>query len=447
MSTPASNGWATPTRLIVVSFAAVIAAGTVLLMLPIATSAGVSAGFVAAFFTATSAVCVTGLAVVNTASYWSAFGHVVILTLIQIGGLGFMTFATAHMMVTGRRIGLKQRLIIQEQTGQWSLSGLVVLLKGLLAATFLLEALGAVVLAVQIGRARSLPPLQAAFQGVFHAVSAFCNAGFDILGNSLVDFADNTALIMTVSFLIILGGIGFHVLADIYSHKGKWSELSLHSRMVLKATAWLLLAGTLVFSALEWDNPVTMGPLTIKGKILASWFQSVTPRTAGFNSIAIEGLVPASAFITILLMFIGASPGGTGGGVKTTTFAIAAKYVACAVTGKEDIVFERRRLPQETVFKAIAIVLVAVSLVAVVTLILTVTEDAPFLDLLFEATTAFGTVGLSRALSPALSTAGRLVISATMFVGRVGPLSLLIALSGPRPASKIRFPEERIAVG
>lgn len=447
MSTPAVKGWATPTRLIVVSFAAVIAVGTVLLMLPVSTSAGISADFVTAFFTATSAVCVTGLVVVNTASYWSTFGKVVIMALIQIGGLGLMTFATAQLLVMGRRIGLKQRLIIQEQTGQWSLSGLVALLKRLLGATFLFEGLGAVILAVAIGRARSLPPLEAAFQGVFHAVSAFCNAGFDILGNNLMDFAGNATVIITVSLLIILGGIGFLVLADIYSHRGKWSELSLHSRMALKATAWLLITGTLVFAALEWNNPATMGHLSTKGKLLSSWFQSVTPRTAGFNSIAIEGLVPASAFVSVLLMFIGASPGGTGGGVKTTTLLVVAKFVACAVTGREDIVFERRRLPQDTVLRALAIVLVAVSLVVVVVLVLTVTEDAPFLDLLFETVSAFGTVGLSRALTPRLSTLGKLIIAATMFAGRVGPLSLLISLSGTKSGGKIRYPEEKIAVG
>lgn len=444
---PVSKGWATPTRLIVVSFAAVILTGTVVLMLPVSTVDGVSPRLIDAFFTSTSAVCVTGLVVVNTASYWSVFGQAVIVLLIQVGGLGLMTFATAQLLVTGRRIGLKQRLIIQEQTGQWSLSGLVILLRRLLVATFVFEAAGAVILGAEIGRARNLPFLQAAFHGVFHSVSAFCNAGFDILGNSLVGFTGNVPVTLTVSFLIIFGGIGFHVIVDLYNHKAKWSELNLHSRIALKATACLLIFGTLAFGIFEWGNPGTLGDLSLKDKILAAWFQSVTPRTAGFNSIAIERLLPASAFLTVLLMFIGASPGGTGGGVKTTTFAIAARFVTSTINGREDVVFERRRLPMDTVIRAIAIVLISMSLVLVSVLALTVTEDASFMDILFEAVSAFGTVGLSRGITPSLTVLGKLVIIGTMFAGRVGPLSLLIALTAPRSGGNIRYPEEKVTVG
>lgn len=447
MSSPAPRAWATPTRLIVMSFAVVILLGTVLLMLPVSTASGVSPSLINALFTATSAVCVTGLVVVNTASYWSVFGQTVIMVLIQVGGLGLMTFATAQLLVTGRRIGLKQRLIIQEQTGQWSLSGLVVLLKRLLAATFLFEAVGAVVLGIQLGRARNLPPLQAAFQGLFHSVSAFCNAGFDILGSSLMDFTDNATVVMTVSLLIIFGGIGFHVIADLYTHKAKWQELNLHSRIAIKTTALLLFTGTLTFAALEWTNPGTMGELSTKGRILASWFQSVTPRTAGFNSIAQENLLPTSALLTIMLMFIGASPGGTGGGIKTTTFAIAAGFVISTVRGRSDVVFEHRRLQLETVFRALAIVLISLSLVMAATLALTFTEKASFLDTLFEVASAFGTVGLSRGITPALTTPGKVIIMSMMFAGRVGPLSLLIALTAPRNGGGIRYPEEKVTVG
>ena len=442
-----SKNWATPTRLIVSSFAAVSLVGTVLLMLPVSTSAGVSPGLIDALFTSTSAVCVTGLVVVNTAHYWSTFGQAVILILIQIGGLGLMTFATAQFLVTGRRIGLRQRLIIQEQTGQWSLSGLGVLLRRIFATTLLFELLGAIILALQFGKARGLTPLRAAFYGFFHSVSAFCNAGFDILGNNLMDFNNNALVLLTVSLLVIVGGIGFHVIVDLYTHRAKWKDLTLHSRVALKMTAALLTLGTFAFLAIEGNNPGTMGSMDIRGRLLASWFQAVTSRTAGFNSIAVQNLLTASTFITMILMFIGASPGGTGGGIKTTTFAIAARFAVAAVRGEDDVVFERRRMPQDLVIKAITIILVSTALVMVSTLILTLTENAAFQDILFEVVSAFGTVGLSRAMTPEMTSIGKLVIAGTMFAGRVGPLSLLIALSSPKGSGKYRYPEEKVAVG
>lgn len=439
--------WATPTRLVVLSFASVILAGTVLLMLPVSTSAGVAPKLIDAAFTATSAVCVTGLTVVNTASFWSIFGKVVTLALIQVGGLGLMTFATLHALFTGRRIGLRERLVIQEQTGQSRFAGLIVLMRRIIFATLLFELTGAAILGAVIGTTRRLPFMQAAFQGLFHAVSAFCNAGFDILGDSLVGYQSNATVILTVSGLVIFGGIGFHVLADLYVNRGRWTGLSLHSRLAIRVTAALLIAGTLAVLALERGNPGTIGGMGLKGKLLSAWFQSVTPRTAGFKSILQANLLPPTAFIVIILMFIGASPGGTGGGVKTTTFAVATKFVVSAIRSDENVNFEKRRVPPDVVTKAVAIVFISLGVVSAATLILCATEKATFLQSLFEVVSAFGTVGLSRGLTPSLTVAGKIVLMATMFAGRVGPLSLAIAVSRKRGNGAVRYPEERVTVG
>jgi trk system potassium uptake protein TrkH len=416
-------------------------------MLPVAASGGTEAGFVDALFTATSAVCVTGLVVHNTAAYWSVFGQVVILLLIQAGGLGIMTFATAHALVTGRRVTLKERVMIQEQMGYWSLSGLVALMKKVILFTLIFEAVGALVLGVAFSRSMDLGFGQAVFYGIFHSISAFCNAGFDITGSSLVECAGNEWIIIPVSLLIILGGVGFYVITDVYSNKGNWGKLSLHAKIAIKMTATLLLVGTVCVYVLEKDNPATIGYMSMGDKVLSSWFQSVTPRTAGFSSVAIEGLRIPTAFITILLMFVGASPGGTGGGVKTTTFYSTLKFVGSSVRGEEDVNISKRRLPRTAVQRALVIVLLSIGLVISSTLVLTVTEDAQFLDILFEVVSAFGTVGLSRGLTPFLSDIGKIVLTITMFAGRVGPLSFIIAIYKNSQRSNIRYPEERVSVG
>ncbi len=438
---------ATPARLLAISFLLLILIGTILLMFPWSTSAGTSPGLIDALFTATSAVCVTGLVVFNTASYWSIWGKIVILILIQAGGLGLMTFATAHALITGRRITLKERLIIQQQTGHWSLSGLVLLMKRVILTTLAFELMGAFVLAVAFARTMKLRLPGALFYGLFHSVSAFCNAGFDILGANLVPYAGNPWVIMTVSLLIIFGGLGFYVIIDLYVQKGRWRSLSLHSRIAIKMTVLLLIVGTVVVFAFEYRNPGTMGSMSNKDRILSSWFMSATSRTAGFNSVPTESLRACTSFAVIALMFIGASPGGTGGGVKTTTFYTVTKFVSSLVTGKQDVIAGKRRLPQDLVLKALSIVLISTGLVGASTLILTVTENRPFLDIVFEVTSAFGTVGLSRGLTPSLSGAGKCVLIATMFAGRVGPLSLAGLLSRQRTQAGIRYPEEKVLVG
>lgn len=425
----------------------VIAAGTLLLMCPWSTVAHVSPPFIDALFTATSAVCVTGLITVNTATYWSTAGKIVIMCLIEIGGLGIMTFATAQALVTGRRIGLKERMIIQEQTGQWSLAGLVNLMRSVIKTALAFELGGAIILTLAFGSNLGLSPMKAVFYGVFHSISAFCNAGFDIIGNSLVDFVGNVPVVLTVSTLIIAGGIGFHVIADVAHSRGKWNQLSLHSRIALRVTCYLLMLGSLALLVLEVHNPGTLGSLSPGERLLAAWFQSVTARTAGFNTVPQEKLLLPAVLVTIGLMFIGASPGGTGGGVKTTTFYTAIRFAISVVRQESDVTVEKRRLPQSVVTKAICIVLLSLSLVFAATFVLSVTEEAPFTDILFEVVSAFGTVGLSRGITPSLSVVGKVTIILTMFAGRVGPLSLVIALSNSAKGADIRYPEEKVTVG
>jgi len=439
--------WGNPTRLIILSFAVVIGIGTVLLMLPVSSASGIPPRLIDAVFTATSAVCVTGLVVVNTASHWSTFGKSVILALLQTGGLGLMVFATMHALVTGRRIGLRERILLQEQTGQSRLAGLVSLSKRIIIATMVFELIGAIVLGAAIGKARNLPFAESMFQGLFHSVSAFCNAGFDILGDSLVGFQSSTAVVLTVSFLVIFGGLGFHVIVDLYVNRLRWKALSLHSKLVIKMTAGLLAVAAVAFLAMEWDNPGTLGPQGLKTKLLSSWFQSVTPRTAGFNTIVEQNLRAPAALLTMVLMFIGASPGGTGGGVKTTTFAVAATMVRTSVGGAHDVEIAKRRLPTDVVWKALTIILISLTLVLVSTILVSGFEQAPFMDVMFEVMSAFGTVGLSRGITASLSSASKVVIMCTMFAGRVGPLSLAIALSRQKGNGKARYPEERVTVG
>ncbi len=437
----------TPVRLLVVGFASVILIGAVVLMLPVSSVRGTFTSPVDALFTATSAVCVTGLIVVNTASHWSTFGKAVILLLIQAGGLGIMTIATGHALVTGRRVGLWERMAIQEQTGFWTLQGLVLLVKRIILTTALFESAGALILTLVFHFSGGLSLGESIWFGVFHSVSAFCNAGFDITGRSFVDFVDNATLVLTVTSLIIAGGIGFHVLVDLYETRGRFREMKLHSKIAIKTTLWLLLAGTALALLLEHGNPGTMGNLDAKGKILASWFLSVTPRTAGFNTVPTEALRSATAFLVILLMFVGASPGGTGGGIKTSTFAILVRSVTGFVKREPDVTFGVRRVPESTVVKAVVIFAVALGLIVTSTLVLCITEEAEFLDVLFEVVSAFGTVGLSRGITGSLTAVGKITLILTMFAGRLGPLTLAMALSTPRPSPDIRYPEEKVSVG
>ncbi|MHA6534670.1 TrkH family potassium uptake protein [Paenibacillus sp. BAC0078] len=435
-----------PPQILVLGFAAVILTGTLLLMLPVSSASGHSLRFIDALFTATSATCVTGLVVVDTGTYFSTFGQVVIILLIQVGGLGFMTMATLFALVFKRKISLRDRLILQEAMNQGSMEGIVRLIRKVLIYSLVIEAASAAVLAIRW--AFDMPFGRALYFGIFHAVSMFNNAGFDIFGEyrSLTGYASDPVVNIVVMFLIVSGGIGFVVLSDLVEYR-RTRRLSLHSKVVLSMTAALILLGALVIFIFEFSNSRTLSPLSFGGKAWAAFFQSVSPRTAGANTVDIAGLRQATQFFIVILMFIGASPGSTGGGIKTTTFTLMVGAVISMLRGREDIVLFRYRLAQERVFKALTITLLALLLVVSVSMILSTTEDRPFLMILFETTSAFATVGLSMGLTPELTPVGKILICLTMFAGRLGLLTLAYAI-GPKKGKQLyRFPEGKMIIG
>lgn len=433
-----------PPRVLALGFASLILIGTLLLNLPMATSNNESIGLINALFTAASAVCVTGLVVFNTAEIFSTFGQVIIIILIQIGGLGFMTMATFGALIVRRKISLKERLVIKEQLNLGSLTGLVKLTKYVIIVTFVIEGIGALLLAIRF------VPLYGVGEGlwysIFHAISAYCNAGFDILGNSVVPYANDIIINLTLSSLIILGGLGFTVYLDISKNR-KFEKLQLHTKLVIWLTTILILVGMVIFLLIEYNNPNTIGNLNFTQKILPAFFQSVVTRTAGFNSLDMSMIKDTSAFLFIILMFIGGSPGSTAGGIKTTTFGAIALTTLSIIKGDKDVVAFKKRIPDSVINRSLAIVTVAIALIIIVSFVLTVTEDAAFLEVLFETTSAFATVGLTRGITSGLSDIGKIIITLTMYAGRVGPLTMAFAFAQKSKHSKLRYADGNIIVG
>jgi len=435
-----------PTQVLALGFAGIIFIGTLILNLPIATVSRQSPGFINALFTATSAVCVTGLVVVDTGTYWSTLGQVVILILIQVGGLGIMTMATMVFLLLGKRITLRERLVIQEALNQFSIAGVVRLVRYILFLTFIVETSGALLLSFRFipkyGMIRGL------YYSIFHSISAFNNAGFDLIGGfkSFTPFKQDIWVNLVIMGLIILGGLGFTVIIDLIHHRNL-NRISLHSKLVLLLTFSLLILGFSTIFFLEFNNPDTLKPLPLIGKITASMFHSVTPRTAGFNTLPTEKLNTATQFFTMLFMFIGGSPGSTAGGIKTTTFGAIIITVWSIIRGRSDAVIFKKTIPSFIIYKSLSIIIIALVLISVITMILTITEKADFMSVIFEVFSAFGTVGLSLGLTPELSPAGKILIILTMFSGRVGPLTLALAFSVRRKKVTIKYPEEKILVG
>lgn len=453
-----------PVQIIVMGFFAIILLGTFLLTLPIATNSGEPTKVVDALFTASSAVCVTGLVVVNTLEHWNVFGQLVILMLIQIGGLGFMSIVTMILVLAGKKITLKERILIQESLNQQSLSGMVMLVRRVVMGTLILEGIGAIILAVRFsfdfGMSRGI------YMGFFHSISAFCNAGFDVIGSSsLTPYVGDFTINIVLMSLIVVGGLGFTVWVDVLnafkrrkntgiSYRNMIRRLSLHTKVVLTITPLLIFGGGLLILLFEYANPETIGPLTNHEKVLGSLMQSVTARTAGFNSISQSGMTYASKFLTILLMFIGGSPSGTAGGVKTATMGVLVIAVISVIKGNKTTSFYERNIPFEILQKALAIFFLSLGVLIMVTMLLSFTERGSafhyeFMDLLFETTSALATTGVSTGITPHLSTAGKIIISATMFMGRVGPISIAVALTKKQGKiqSDIGFPDGRIIVG
>lgn len=427
-------------------FSGIILLGTLLLMMPMANHTGKALAFIDAFFTATSATSVTGLVVRDTGTFFTGFGQVVIMILMQMGGLGFMTMATLFALVFKRRISLKDRLILQEAMNQGSMEGIVRLIRKVLYYSLIIEVSAAILLALRFSF--DMPVMKALYFGIFHAISMFNNAGFDLFGqnHSLMDYVGDPIVNIVVMFLIVSGGIGFIVLSDIISYR-KNRKMSLHSKVVLSMTAALLLGGFIIIFIFEFSNKATLGSLSWGEKLFSAFFQAVSPRTAGANTLDIGSMRQATQFFIIILMFIGASPGSTGGGIKTTTFTILAGAVIAMIRRKNDVILFRYRLAQERIFKAVTITMLSLFWVIAVAMILSVTEIAPFLSILFETMSAFGTVGLSMGLTEQLTVVGKILICLTMFVGRIGLLTLAYAIGNKKERELFRYPEGKIIIG
>jgi trk system potassium uptake protein len=436
-----------PVQILVVGFAIVILIGACVLTLPISSSEGVSTPFIDALFTATTSVCVTGLVTVDTGTHWSYFGKTTILMLIQIGGLGFMTFATLISLIMRKKITLQERLVMAEAMNTFSLQGLVKLVRYILFFTFSVEGIGALLLSLvfipEFGIGKGI------YYSIFHSVSAFCNAGIDLIGNfrSITPYAENPIIILTIGALIVTGGLGFIVWHEIFDYRKK-RKLSLHSKLVLTVTAVLIVGGAILMFIFEVNNSATMQPMSAKGKFLSSLFAAITPRTAGYNSISTADMTPAGRFLTIILMFIGGSPGSTAGGIKTTTAGLLVMTVISVIRGREDTEIYERRISKDTIFKGLTISVIGITLVIVVSMILSITEVGASLEyIIYEVTSAFGTVGLTLGLTTKLTTIGKAVIAFTMFCGRVGPLTIILALGKNHSNNTIRYPEDKILVG
>lgn len=425
------------------SFFAVITCGSLLLFLPWASRSG-HTSYIDCLFVATSATCVTGLVPVDTATNWTLFGHIVILLLIQIGGLGVMAFAVFYALLAGQKIQLRQRLVMQHAINVADVGGVVRVFKYLLTFTFAVEGTGALILAVRwvkdFGWGKAL------WYGVFHSVSAFNNAGIDLMGGfrSLTAYTSDPTVSLVISTLIILGGLGFVVNYEIYNYHRE-RKFSLHSKVVLITTGLLIVTGTLLLLVGEYNHALKDMPLGTK--ILSSYFQSVTPRTAGFNTIDLTTLRLSSVLVIIILMFIGASPGSTGGGIKTSTFAILWLVIYSQLRGKKDTEVFERRIDNQDVLQALTVFLLFSLTLVVMTYLVSLTFQGDLVKIIFEVASALGTVGLTLGITPQLTTLAKVFLIITMFLGRVGPLTLGFALAFKEKQPEIRYAKGKIMIG
>ncbi|MFP5376840.1 MAG: TrkH family potassium uptake protein [Acidimicrobiia bacterium] len=436
-----------PARLVTASFAAAIAVGTLVLMLPLSTAADGGAGLHTALFTATSAVTVTGLVVADTAAHWSAFGEAVILVLIQLGGIGIMTLASLVLLGLSRRLGLRHRLVAQLETGILTLGEVRSVVRQVAVVSLVAELAAAAVLLARFATGYDEPLGRAAWWAAFHAVSAFNNAGFALFPDSLERFATDPVVNLTVVAAIVVGGLGIPVIAELATDRVSWRKWSLHTRLTVVTTGALIGAAWALVCLFEWTNPASLGGLATGDKLLVGLFQGVTPRTAGFNTVDIAGLRETTWAVLSALMFIGAAPASTGGGIKVTTFALLGFVIRSEVRGDRDVSVFGRRVGEAAQRQALAIALIGVGVVAVSTLVLLSQGDWGLSAVLFEVTSAFGTAGLSTGITAAVPATGQLLLVLLMFAGRVGPLTVGAALAVRARDARFRYPEERPLVG
>ena len=442
------------TQIILLSFLAAILLGSVLLALPISSASGKAVSYLDALFTATTSTCVTGLVTLPTVSTWSVFGQTVILILIQIGGLGIITIMSGLMLLLNRKMGISDRLLIQDAFNLNTMSGLAKFVKNVLFGTLIIEGIGAVLYMLVF-----VPEFGAKgiWISIFNSVSAFCNAGIDIIAeNSLCNYATNPLVNIVTSALIILGGLGYIVWWDVLrviksrtpKNRKIFKHLTLHSKIAITATLGLIFVGALLIFIFEYSNPQTIGSMSLFDKIQVSLFQSVTTRTAGFASVPQENLTNASSVVSILLMLIGGSPVGTAGGMKTVTIAVLFCSAFATIRNKNDATLFGRRISEDSVKKAVAVVVTFITICAASTILLLSTNNASVLDVVYETVSATATVGLSRNLTASLNTFGKIIIIITMYFGRVGPISLAVALGRKNKGQNvISEPTEEISIG
>jgi len=436
-----------PAISLMASFLIVIVFGALLLMLPIATVSNQSMSFINAVFTSTSATCVTGLVVEDTGSYFSLFGQIVILILIQIGGLGIMTISTAFALIFGQKLTAKLESVMQNVMGESNRLNLFQLLKYVVGITIFVEIIGAIFLFFTF---QNIYPstLKAIYYSVFHSISAFCNAGFALYSNSFESMAHNLNINFVITSLIILGGLGFVVIMDLRRnifHKGGLKKLSLHSKIVIASTLTLIIFGVVGFFISEYNN--TMQGESFSNRMLFSYFQSVTCRTAGFNTINQANLSYSSILLSIILMFIGASPGSTGGGIKTTTFAIIILAIISILTGKGNVSAYRKKIPIHELKEAISLIGISIGFLMLLLFTLFMVSNGSFQEITFEAFSAFGTVGLSMGFTNSLNFAGKIIIILLMYLGRIGPLTILYALAQRVVKKRVNYLEENVSIG
>jgi trk system potassium uptake protein len=435
-----------PARLLTLAFSGVIAIGTLLLMLPIATQDRVSAGPLSALFTSTSATCVTGLIVEDTPNYWSGFGQGVILALIQVGGFGIMTMTSLLVIVVARRIGLRQRLVAQAETGAVDIGDVRRILRGVAAFTLVFEGAATILLATRFWWTydESLP--RALYLGLFHAVSAFNNAGFALFSDSLISFVSDPWILLTIMAAFVMGGLGFPVLLELRRAWRRPVSWSVHTKLTLVTTGILFVGGIVLITVFEWTNPGTLGPLSTTDKVWAGIFSGATPRTVGFNVVDYGLMNEPSLLVTIVLMFIGGGSASTAGGIKVTTFALLGFVILSELRGEPEVNLFRRRSSPRTQRRALTVALLAVAAVAIGAMVLVLVSPEPLVTSLFEATSAFGTVGLSTE-PPGIPAPGKLVLIVLMLIGRLGPWTLGAAIVLRRRRLLYRYPEEGPIIG
>ena len=451
MKSPFKN-W-TPSQVLAGGFFALIVVGTLFLALPFSASNGVSIGLLDAFFTSVSSVCVTGLIVKDTPVDFSIFGQIIIMLLVQLGGLGYMTSASVIYLIAGKRIGLAERLIMRESLNVLSMEGLVRFTKGVLFITLAIEGIAAIILSIRFSHDFSY--IKALYLGIFHSITSFNNAGFSLFSDNLMGYRDDIVVNTVIMANIILGGIGFIIFSDLYRYiKKEIQNLSLHTKLTLTTTFLLILAGAVLLFIFESSGSTnTMQGASLSDRIVVSLFHSISARTAGFNTVNVGEMASDSLFVLIVLMVIGASPGSTGGGIKTTTYAIMMVALWSAVRGRQDYTVFKRRISVELVAKAFLLTTMVTIIIITSTTLLLLTENRSFIQTLFEVSSAFGTVGLSTgdggilSLSGLFSTTGKIIISITMYTGRLGPLLLSIAIVKGMYPQRYRYPEGKILIG